>query len=212
MSSTHRRNPKTVARKQRRDDDRARRTKHARARARRQRALRLLGLAAVVAVVGGGFAWLALDSRPAGPPDGVVDTTETDRNHVQGQVDYTAQPPAGGDHAAIWQNCGFYDQPIANENGVHSLEHGAVWIQYADGLSDDATERIRGITDDEPFVLASPYPGLETPVALSAWSKQLTLDRVDDPRLDQFLEAFVQGPQTPEPGATCSGGVGEPAN
>lgn len=65
--------------------------------------------------------WLVVDSRPAGPPDGVVETDETDRDHVQGEVDDTTRPPAGGDHAAVWQNCGFYDEPIADENAVHSL-------------------------------------------------------------------------------------------
>lgn len=207
--STHQRNPKTVARKQRRDDARARRAKQARAEARRARARRLLSIAVVVAFVGGGFVWLLLDSRPAGPPEGVDDTEETDRNHVQGEVDYTTQPPAGGDHAAVWQNCGFYDEPIANENAVHSLEHGAVWIQYADDADDPITERIRQLAD-QPYLLASPLGDLESPVVLSAWGKQLQLDSIDDPRVDQFLEAFVGGPQTPEPGASCSGGVGDP--
>ena len=72
--STHHRNPKTVAKKQRRDAARQRRATQARAKARRDRALRLLATAAAVVVVGGGFVWLVLDSRPAGPPDGVVDT------------------------------------------------------------------------------------------------------------------------------------------
>lgn len=207
--STHR-NPKTVARKQRRDAARQQRARQARARARRERALRLLALAAAVIVVAGGFVWLVLDSRPAGPPDGAVDTAETSRNHVAGDVEYDTQPPAGGDHAAVWQNCGLYDQPIADENAVHSLEHGAVWIQYADDLDDGARQRIRQLTDGEPYLLASPHADLPSPVVLSAWGKQLQLDTVDDPRVEQFLEAFVQGPQTPEPGAVCSGGVGEP--
>ncbi|MBW3606666.1 MAG: DUF3105 domain-containing protein [Actinobacteria bacterium] len=210
--STHQRKPKTVAKKQRRDAARQQRAKQARARGRRERAIRVIAVVAVVAVVGGGFVWLVLDSRPAGAPAGVVDTDETSRNHVQGEVDYVTQPPAGGDHAPVWQNCGFYEQPIANENAVHSLEHGAVWIQYADDLDAAAVQRVRQTTDDEPFVLASPFPDLESPVVLSAWGKQLQLDTVDDPRYEQFLEAFVQGPQTPEPGAVCTGGTGEPVN
>lgn len=210
--STHQRNPKTVAQKRRRDEARARRAKQARAQARRDRALRLLGIAAIAAIVGGGFMWLVLDSRPARPPDGVVDIDETDRNHVQGEVDYANKPPAGGDHAAVWQNCGFYDEPIADENAVHSLEHGAVWITYADDSDDETTQRIRQITENEQFVLASPFSDLASPVVLSAWGKQLRLDSIDDPRVDQFVEAFVKGPQTPESGASCSGGTGEPAN
>jgi hypothetical protein len=209
--STHQRNPKTVAKKQRRYAARQRRAKEARARARRQQAVRIISIATVVAVVGGGFIALALDSRPAGAPEGVVDIDETSRNHVTGEVGYANQPPAGGDHAGVWQNCGYYDQPVPNETAVHSLEHGAVWIQYAQDLDASAKQQFSQIADRESFVLASPVPDLDAPVVLSAWSKQLRLDDVDDPRFDQFLEAFVQGPQTPEPGAVCSGGTSNPA-
>jgi hypothetical protein len=100
---------------------------------------------------------------------------------------------------------------VPNETVVHSLEHGAVWIQYAEDLDASAKQRFRQIADREPYVLASPVPDLKTPVVLSAWSKQLRLDSVGDPRLDQFVDAFVRGPQTPEPGAACSGGTSEPA-
>jgi hypothetical protein len=51
---------------------------------------------------------------------------------------------------------------------------------------------------------------LPSPVVASAWGKQLRLDGAGDPRLERFVSAFQQGPQTPEPGAACTGGVGEP--
>jgi hypothetical protein len=48
-------------------------------------------------------------------------------------------------------------------------------------------------------------------VVASAWGKQLRLEGADDPDLEQFVRAYQRGPQTPEPGAACTGGVGEPA-
>jgi hypothetical protein len=33
---------------------------------------------------------------------------------------------------------------------------------------------------------------------------------VDDPDLERFVRAYKQGPQTPEPGAACTGGLGDP--
>ena len=59
-----------------------------------------------------------------------LETFENTANHVEGAVDYAQTPPAGGDHNAIWLNCGIYDQPVPNENAVHALEHGAVWVTY----------------------------------------------------------------------------------
>jgi hypothetical protein len=61
-------------------------------------------------------------------------------------------------------------------------------------------------------VLASPYPDLpgDAPVVASAWGKQLRLEGAGDPDLERFIRAYQQGSQTPEPGATCTGGTGEP--
>ena len=49
----------------------------------------------------------------------------------------------GGDHWNAWQNCGVYTEPVTHEFAVHSLEHGAVWIAYDDGLPDEQVAVIR---------------------------------------------------------------------
>jgi hypothetical protein len=124
-------------------------------------------------------------------------------------VDYPQSPPVGGAHNPIWQNCGFYSKPVRNEYAVHSMEHGAVWITYSPDLPKDQVEKIKSLTQ-KSYVLASPYPGLPAPVVASAWGKQLKLNSANDPRLEQFVIDYSQGPQNPEPGAPCSGGVGSP--
>ena len=144
---------------------------------------------------------------PEGIP-GVVAWGGLSRNHSTANLVYPMSPPVGGDHAPIWQTCGFYDQPIANANAVHSLEHGAVWIAYRPDLTSAEIATIRSLTVS--FVLASPYPGLQSKVVVSAWERQLVLDSVTDPRLAQFISTYVQGPQTPELGAACNGGTGTP--
>src|SRR5512137_2706815 len=65
--------------------------------------------------------------------------------HTAGTVQYAQVPPIGGDHNAEVQNCGIYDQPVPNENAVHSLEHGAVWITYQPDLPQAAVEKLRGM-------------------------------------------------------------------
>jgi hypothetical protein len=124
-------------------------------------------------------------------------------------VDYPQSPPVGGPHNPIWQNCGFYSKPVRNEHAVHSMEHGAVWITYSPDLPEDQVEEIKSLTLKN-YVLVSPYPGLPAPVVASAWGKQLRLDSANDPRLGQFVTTYRLGPQNPEPGAPCSGGVGSP--
>lgn len=169
---------------------------------------------AVVAVIGAFVAVATIDFRSgaaSGPPSGVEDINVGDAGqHSEGQIDYAQTPPAGGEHNPVWQNCGFYSEPIRNENAVHSLEHGAVWITYRPDLAQEQVDQIRQLASDNAYVLASPYPDLPSPVVASAWGKQLKLDSADDSRLRQFVGAFEQGPQTPEPGAVCTGGTGDP--
>jgi predicted small secreted protein len=143
------------------------------------------------------------------PPAGVTSYSNLSRDHTKEPVDYPQRPPVGGPHNPIWQNCGFYSKPVRDENAVHSMEHGAVWITYAPDLPKDQVEKIKSLTQ-KSYVLASPYPGLPAPLVASAWGKQLRLNSTNDPRLEQFVRAYRQGPQTPEPGAPCRGGVGSP--
>jgi predicted small secreted protein len=143
------------------------------------------------------------------PPAGVTSYSNLSRDHTKEPVDYPQSPPVGGPHNPIWQNCGFYSKPVRDENAVHSMEHGAVWITYAPDLPKDRVEKIKSLTQMS-YVLASPYPGLPAPLVASAWGKQLRLNSTNDPRLEQFVRAYRQGPQTPEPGAPCRGGVGSP--
>lgn len=166
----------------------------------------------VLAVLGTFAAVVVLDIREQGgstAPSGVTSYSKLSRSHTQGTVDYPQTPPVGGDHNAVWQNCGFYTKPVRNEQAVHSMEHGAVWITYRPDLPKDQAEKIKNLAD-QSYVLASPYPGLPSPVVTSAWGKQLKLKSANDSGLEQFVRAYRQGPQTPEPGAPCSGGVGSP--
>ncbi|HZW41021.1 MAG TPA: DUF3105 domain-containing protein, partial [Agromyces sp.] len=57
-----------------------------------------------------------------------VETFDNASAHVEGTVDYPQTPPTGGEHNQVWLNCGVYEQPVPNENAVHSMEHGALWV------------------------------------------------------------------------------------
>jgi hypothetical protein len=163
-----------------------------------------------------GFAALVIvDAREkaASTPPGDVKTYDVGPagQHTEGNVDYAQTPPVGGEHNPVWQNCGFYDKPVTDENAVHSLEHGAVWITYRPDLPQDQVDILRDLAHSETYVLVSPYPGLPSPVVASAWGKQLRLQSADDPDLERFVQAYRQGPQTPERGAACTGGIGQPS-
>ncbi|WP_411078733.1 DUF3105 domain-containing protein [Streptomyces sp. cmx-18-6] len=137
------------------------------------------------------------------------DASELGRKHVAGAVDYPMKPPVGGDHNQSWLNCDgdVYEKAVPDVNAVHSLEHGAVWITYNDRAAAADVAKLAERVRSTPFTLMSPYPGQEGAIMLSAWGKQVTVDSAEDGRVDQFLAQYVQGKQTPEFGAPCTGGL-----
>jgi Protein of unknown function (DUF3105) len=142
---------------------------------------------------------------------GVVTYSNLARTHVTGTVTYAQNPPVGGPHNPVWLNCGVYTAPVANQNAVHSMEHGAVWITYQPNLPQSAVQHLINLVRGHSYVILSPYPGLPSPVVASAWGVQLKLQSANDPRIAEFIQKYEQGPQTQEPGAPCSGGTGSPA-
>jgi hypothetical protein len=137
------------------------------------------------------------------------DAKKLGRNHVAGEVKYPMRPPVGGDHNQAWLNCDgdVYEKAVPDINAVHSLEHGAVWVTYTDAAPDADVQKLAARVGSTPFSLMSPYKDQAGAIMLSAWGKQVTVDSADDRRVAQFFAKYVQGPQTPEPGAPCTGGV-----
>ena len=175
----------------------------------------IVGSVVLVFIVGfGALVVLDRSQRAASePPSGVekFDVGPAGR-HTQGTVTYEQNPPAGGEHNPVWQNQGFYEEPVRNENAVHSLEHGEVWITYSPNLPQDQKDQLREAVKSQDCLLASPYPELpaDTPVVASAWGVQMRLKSAEDPNLQKFIDYYRKGPQTPEPTAACTGGTGNP--
>lgn len=138
--------------------------------------------------------------------DGIQFFPVISNQHVDGNVDYPQTPPVGGPHNPVWQTCGVYTEPIMDEHAVHDLEHGAVWITYQPDLPADQVAKLAQITRGGTHRLLSPYVGLDSPIVASAWGYQLRVQDANDSRLTDFIAKYEQGPQTPEMGATCSGG------
>ena len=129
------------------------------------------------------------------------------RDHKDGPLTYATNPPVGGAHNALWQNCmgDVYPQPIANEHAVHSLEHGAIWVTYKQGLPADQVEVLKKKVQGKEFMLMSPYAGLDKNVSVQVWGYQLKTDDVNDDRIDAFIKAARLN-ATLEPNAGCSSG------
>jgi hypothetical protein len=135
------------------------------------------------------------------PPDG-VETFSVTAGHSADPIVYPQVPPVGGIHNPTWQTCTFYDHAVPNETAVHSLEHGAIWITYRPDLPADQLAVLTRLGRDRSGILVSKWDdGLPAPVVASSWDRQLKLPSANDPRLMQFIRAFLG--QAPEPNAPC---------
>ncbi|PCG82345.1 hypothetical protein CIB93_30405 [Streptomyces sp. WZ.A104] len=187
----------------------------------RERRVRIITIGASVAVVaalvaGGGYLMAQANEKEkkeeqarTSPVTGERTWDKLSQEHVATKVDYPMTPPVGGDHNQVWMNCNadVYTDEIPKESAVHSLEHGAVWVTYNDKASEEDVEALTKRVKSTPYSLMSPVKDQKDPLMLSAWGKQVTVKSAEDDRVAQFFTKYVQGPQTPEPGAACTGGL-----
>lgn len=75
------------------------------------------------------LAWLFMMSTK--PLPGASELQDGRDHKPEGtKIDYQFNPPTSGDHYASWITKGFYEDPRADGNLVHSMEHGYIIIWY----------------------------------------------------------------------------------
>lgn len=89
----------------------------------------VLIIAIVVMFSAGILVWLFIESSKSLPGEKVL---QDGRDHVPeiSKVDYKSNPPTSGDHYTAWITKGFYEEPRADGNLIHSLEHGYITLFY----------------------------------------------------------------------------------
>lgn len=118
-------------------------------------------------------------------------------------VRYNSDPPTSGPHYDPSARPGIYDEPIPDGYLIHSLEHGYVIISYnVEGMTNSEAQslvrRLAEIAEDQHLwkLIVVPRPGMEHPIALTAWQRIDTMNRVDARRIRRFISAWRdRGPE-----------------
>jgi hypothetical protein len=182
----------------------------------------IMGVIVIVALAGGVFTyaftqinakekWVVAEDNqdPSENISGVVRKTYAAGQHVEAtqRVNYNYSPPFGGPHDGVWADCNgtVYPKAVRTENMVHALEHGSVWIAYnPDKIKGKALDTLKKKVEGQPYMLMSPYPGLDKPISLQSWGHQLKLTDANDGRIDEFIKSLRENQyQNPEPGGRC---------
>lgn len=144
----------------------------------------------ILVVFGGGW-WLVGTSGPQGQ-DFSAAVEVLGREHIaDGSVypSYNSNPPTSGPHYANPAIVRFYDQELADEQVVHNLEHGHIWIAYKPDLPAESIEILRKLAGGN--VIVTPRARNDTDIALVAWGRLDAFD-VQDGVLDvERIEDFI---------------------
>ncbi|MBI4127746.1 MAG: DUF3105 domain-containing protein [Parcubacteria group bacterium] len=123
------------------------------------------------------------------------------REHIQnGTVfeGYNSNPPTSGPHYPQPANAGFYDKELPDEQLVHNLEHGHVWIAYRPSLSQEVVGAIRKFAGGN--VIVTPRSKNDADIALAAWGRldafNLEEGKIDTQRIRDFILRYrSRGPE-----------------
>ena len=144
----------------------------------------------ILAIVVGGIYWLlTLETPPVVIQGEEISIVSKDHVAIGGDYgSYNSNPPTSGAHSSAvpW---GFSEVELLDQNVIHNLEHGGIWITYKD-IDEESLATLRIIARTNPqSVVISPRAANDSPVALASWGRLLKTDTVDRDQIKTFIKS-----------------------
>lgn len=162
----------------------------------------IAGICCVLPLIILGVIWVVANNSPE---QSAVDDLESltlqgesiaiiGRDHVpEGTkvTSYNSNPPTSGDHWPAPAAWGFYEEVVADEQLVHNVEHGGIWISYNDIDKETASE-LRTLAEKyNQAVIATPRPANDARIAVASWGRLMKLDDFSKARIEDFIKANI---------------------
>ncbi len=117
---------------------------------------------------------------------------------------YHSNPPSGGWHYSLTSRKGFFYEPIPDENAIHNLEHGDVWITYHPRIPQKTKDELKKFAFAK--IIITPREANDTDIALVAWERvdKFNLDGgpLPESRIRDFIKRYRnKGPERIPTGA-----------
>ncbi len=120
------------------------------------------------------------------------------RNHVNigdAHEPYNSNPPTSGPHAgpAPW---GVSEKELIDEDVIHNLEHGGIWISYKN-LNQEDIKKLEDIGRKySSRTVVSPRPANDDNIAVASWGRLLKLEEVDVEQITEYVKRnFNKSPE-----------------
>lgn len=153
------------------------------------------------------IAWGLIAAYQAGKPQGEDFSREIliqSISHIpegSAHEPYNSNPPTSGPHYVKTAKTGFREEIIPDENLVHNLEHGDVWISFKPNISEAVKNELKDLAALK--VVVTPRPANEFDIALAAWGRLDTfnvlgesLTEAEETRISDFIKRYLnKGPE-----------------
>ncbi|MEK7651733.1 MAG: DUF3105 domain-containing protein [Patescibacteria group bacterium] len=104
---------------------------------------------------------------------------------------YNSNPPTSGPHYAQQANWGVYENPLPDEQLIHNLEHGGIWISYKD-IDEQTKSELEIIGRQNPgSVVVTPRANNDSKIALASWGRLQKLDSFNQEEILSFIKANI---------------------
>ncbi len=167
---------------------------------------------AVFLVISGGIYWFIKRSQEKTALRKIyaVQIPDQGRNHIDvgaPHPTYSSNPPTSGWHYGNPATKGVYKKELSDEQLIHNLEHGYIWISYRPDASPEIIKQIESFYGFGKKIIVELRKENDKLVVLAAWNWLDKFDPVSDDslnseelkRIGDFIDKYAN--QGPEPNA-----------
>ncbi|MBI2450775.1 MAG: DUF3105 domain-containing protein [Parcubacteria group bacterium] len=129
-----------------------------------------------------------------------VEIPQLGRNHINlkdQHEPYNSNPPTSGPHYGTPAQADFYEAMLPDEQVLHNLEHGYVWISYKDDTDKDLMEKLKNLQKKYSWKTIFTFrPQNDSKIALVSWGRLQKLDNYDEKAIINFIKQLRnRGPE-----------------
>ena len=166
-----------------------------------QKLKRILKWAIVVVsviVVGYGLVFLARQGQQSRPGEAFAIQGQEHIAVGANHLEYSSNPPTSGPHYAQPVNWGVYQIELPDEQIIHNLEHGGIWISYKPDIDPTIKVKLESIGNNyRGSVVVVPRAKNDSMIAVASWGRLEKLDNFDEAKITNFIDANKN--KSPEP-------------
>src|SRR5690606_32196357 len=114
------------------------------------------------------------------------------------------EPPTSGAHAnaLAW---GAYEAEVPDDQSLHNLEHGRIYLSYQPDIPTDQIEKLLQLpiapssnkNFQPPKIVLAPRSANKSPIILSSWLRSETLTEFDQQKIENYVVRNLG--KSPEP-------------